>query len=352
MRSCLEQAHGNPSSQHAAGREALGILDEARDTVAAAFGAAGPDICFTASGTEAANLAVLGRALSGSGGGIVFSAIEHDCVLKAVEFARELGCQATPIPVDGSGVIDPGDLEDALSEPASVCCVMHANNETGALQPISAVREICRERATPFFTDAVQTVGVLPVRADTADLIAISAHKFYGPKGVGALVVNPRVKLHPILVGGGQERERRAGTENLAGIHGMAAAVSEISPDTAPRLSVVRDRFEELIAPIDGLQVTCHDVPRHPGISHVTIAGISAESALIALDQLGVCASSGAACSSGALERSHVLMAMGFDQERAMSGLRFSFGLSNTVEEAEDAAEVLAGIVGGIRSRA
>jgi len=343
------QIVGNPSSQHGFGREALTLLDAARDQIADALEVESAGICFTSSGTEATNLAILGRALAEPGGRILYSATEHHCVTKPAEFARELGCVVEELPVDGNGWLDPRTVESALGERASLVCVMHANNETGTIQPVEEIARICREREAVFFCDAVQAHPLLPHDWRSADLVSVAAHKFYGPKGVGALRITPGVKLHPMMVGGGQERDRRAGTENLVGIAGMAVASA-----TYPKhISVAkgRDAFEAAVQEIPGLQVTSRRAVRHPGICHLTIEGVSAETALIALDGKGIAASSGAACSSGAIEPSHVLLAMGFPPSRAAEGLRFSFGVGNTVEDALTAARALGEVVEFIRRK-
>ncbi|GMV37515.1 MAG: cysteine desulfurase [Fimbriimonadales bacterium] len=346
----LDGPYGNPSSQHWAGREAVRLLDEARDTVARSLDAEAAEVCFTSGGTEAANLAVLGRALHVRGGRVVVAATEHHCVLRAAELAASLGGSLHVLAVDSQGVVSPDDVQDALHEPAAVVCVMHANNETGTLQPVGDIGRICVARDTVFFCDAVQTWGVLP--PPEADLLSVSAHKAYGPKGVGALRVRPGTRLQPMTVGGGQERERRAGTENLLGIVGMAAASRAFVQSVAEHLTRVRNAFEAtVIEHLNGVIVSSADVPRHPAICHLTIEGVSAESVLIRMDQAGVAASSGAACSSGAIEPSHVLLAMGTSPERAASGLRFSFGRTTTDDEAREAAGILVDVVQSLRRR-
>jgi cysteine desulfurase len=347
MTECQTAVFGNPSSQHAFGREAVALLDDARDSIAKSLGAQQADICFTASGTEAANLAVLGVAFANPGCRILYSAVEHHCVIRATEFAQELGCEIVEIPVDSNGVVDPDAVRELLSEPAALVCVMHANNEIGTVQPIADIHQICREKETPLLMDAVQSFGFLPLSANSADLISLSAHKIYGPKGVGCLAIRPGLRLHPITVGGGQERERRAGTENLIGIAGFAKAVQRL--DTTNRR--LRDRFEQEVKDrIPDVRITAESVERHPGISHLILAGAKAETVLIALDREGIAASSGAACSSGAVEKSHVLTAIGKSDADAVCGLRFSFGRANSTDDPVRAAETLARIVAGIRT--
>lgn len=346
----VDGPYGNPSSQHWEGREAVRMLDDARDTVGRSLDAQAAEICFTSGGTEAANLAVLGRVLYARGGRVVVAATEHHCVLRAADLAASLGGSVELVAVDSQGLVDLESVRNALHEPAAVVCVMHANNETGTLQPVDELARICAERGTTFFCDAVQTWGVLPL--PEADLLAVSAHKAYGPKGVGALRIRPGTRVQPLMVGGGQERERRAGTENLLGIVGMAAATRVFSSNTSEHLTRVKDEFEsKVIQDLDGVQVSSGDVPRHPAICHLTIEGVSAESVLIRLDQAGVAASSGAACSSGAIEPSHVLLAMGYSPSKAASGLRFSFGRTTSEKEAEEAAGILVEVVRGLRQR-
>ncbi|MEP0765779.1 MAG: cysteine desulfurase [Fimbriimonadia bacterium] len=348
MARALDGPYGNPSSQHWAGREAVRLLDDARDTIAQSLDAQAAEVCFTSGGTEAANLAVLGRAVQMRGGRVVVGATEHHCVLRAADLAGSLGGSVHVLAVDSQGLVNPDDVRDALAEPTAVVSVMHANNETGTLQPVADIARICAERETAFFCDAVQTWGVLPL--PEADLLAVSAHKAYGPKGVGTLRIRPGTRVQPMLVGGGQERERRAGTENLLGIVGMAAAAMALPLNAAEHLTRVRDAFEtEVLERMDGVQVSSAAVPRHPGICHLTIEGVSAESLLIRLDQVGLAASSGAACSSGAIEASHVLLAMGFSPQQAATGVRFSFGRTTTIEEAQLAAEKVTEAVRALR---
>jgi cysteine desulfurase len=336
---------GNPSSLYLEGRAARAAIDSAREVLSEALACSFGEVLFTSSGTEAANLAIVGSAMAGLEGSrkrILFSAIEHHCVLETAPLLTRLGYEVELVPVSPEGVVDLAALERTLANDVLLVSVMHANNEIGTIQPVTQVATLCSAAGALFHCDAVQTLGVLPfkVSAIGADFVSLSAHKLGGPKGVGAIYVRAGVKPQPLSVGGGQEREMRAGTENVAAIVGFSAAVKAALADTtrAERMRIARDTF---LSALSNLSSPSTLSPRStlPGHAHLRFPGASAESMLIVLDRLGVSASSGAACSSGSLEPSHVLMACGYSEGEAKEGLRFTFGPSTGVEEASEAAE-------------
>lgn len=356
----LETGFGNPSSLHAEGRNARQAIDEAREVVSGAIGSLFAEVLFTSSATEAANTAILGSALAPFDSGrkrIVFGAAEHHCVLHTAETLGRLGFQVAFAPVDAQARIRLDALSDLLDDDVLLVAVMHANNEVGTIQPVAEVAELAHRVGARFLCDAVQTFGWLPWKVDElgADFVTLSAHKLGGPKGCGAMYLKAGVKISPLLVGGGQEREMRAGTENVAAIVGFAAACRTMGERTefAARRTEARDAFVaelDRIAPA-GLKWTVGpEVGRLGGHAHLRFAGVSAESLLIRLDRLGVSASSGAACSSGSIEPSHVLLACGWPEADAREGLRFTFGWTSTVGEALEAARRVANAVEDIRA--
>ncbi|NIP80735.1 MAG: aminotransferase class V-fold PLP-dependent enzyme, partial [Gemmatimonadetes bacterium] len=324
----LDDRFGNPSSAHGTGRTARLALEEARERIAALLGADPVEILFTAGGTEADNLAVLGR-WRADGGGVALSAVEHSAVRRSAARAGVEGAQVTTLAVDERGRLDPAALEEALHEPLSVVSVMWANNEVGTIQPVERVAELCRDRGVVFHTDAVQAVGHVPVsvRDVPCDLLALSAHKFGGPRGVGALYVRNGVALEPLIYGGGQERGFRGGTSNVAGAVGMAAALERAAGDRAreaDRLGRLRDRLEaRILDAVDGATVNGAGADRLPHVLSVSLRGIPSDVLLPALDLEGVAVSSGSACHSGATSPSHVLVAMGAEGDAT---IRFSLG--------------------------
>ncbi|MCS6949898.1 MAG: cysteine desulfurase [bacterium] len=356
----MAECWGNPSSLHLFGRRARDLLDEARVTVAQALGCLDAEVFFTSSGTESDNMAIFGaaRVAPPHKRHLVTTQIEHHAVLHAFQRLQKEGWEVTYLPVDSWGRVDPDDVRRALREETWLVSVMHANNEVGTLQPIREIAAVCRERGVWLHCDAVQTFGLLDVKVDDlgVDMLSVSAHKLYGPKGVGALYLRGGVKIAPLLVGGAQERELRAGTENVPAIAGFACAV-ELSQNryaqAASCIAQLRERLEaHLLERIPDLQVNGHPEHRHPGILSVTIEGVSAESLLIALDRRGIAASAGAACSAGSIEPSHVLLALGMSEERAMSTIRLSLGRGNTPEEVDMAAEMIAEEAHRLRRRA
>lgn len=348
----LTERFGNPSGSHAVSREAKKALEEARDVVAAALGASPGEIVFTGGGTEADNLAVIG-AHAARPGTVICSAVEHHGVLHATD---AVGGRTTPVRPDG--VIDLDALADTLGPDTSIVAVMLANNEVGTIQPLADVAAVVRDRApnAVIVTDAVQAFPWLDVatQAAPADLVAISAHKFGGPKGVGALVVRQGVMIKPIIHGGGQERDRRSGTYNVAGIVAMAAAmqatVAERDQDVA-RAGRLRDRLADgLLARIDGAAETGDRADKVAGNCHLTFEGVEAEALLVLLDGAGVYASAGSACTSGAVEPSHVLEAMGVPRSRSLGALRLSLGPTTTDADVDLALDVVPVAVARLRA--
>lgn len=329
--------YGNPSSVYGWGRRAHHALDSARDKVAQLLGASSNEIVFTSGGSEGANLAIKGVAWAyqNKGKHIITSAIEHHAVLDTILWLEKSGFEITVLPVDEEGLVSPIQVEKALRSDTILVSIMHANNEVGTIQPISEIGAIVRARGVFFHTDAVQTAGVLDVNVDTlnVDLLSLSAHKFYGPKGVGALYVRKGVRLEPLIHGGAQEKRRRAGTENVAGIVGLAKALELARAEgfeENTRLSKLRDRLIGGLQEIPYTKVNGSLVHRLPNNVNVCFQFIEGESMLLNLDLRGIAASSGSACTSGSLDPSHVLLAMGLSHEIAHGSLRLTLGRENT----------------------
>jgi len=359
MSAVLREEFGNPSSVHHFGQRAKALLDEARTQVANLLGGDPSEIVFTGSGTEGDNIAIRGiaEALESTGRRhIVTSSIEHEAVLNTVKALDRRGWRTTLLPVDASGIVSPDDLRHGLADDTALVSIMHANNEIGTIQPIPELAAIARERRAVFHTDAVQTAGKLPidVKALGVDVLTISAHKFYGPKGVGAMWIRRGVRLQSALTGGKQERGRRSGTENVAGIVGMGVAareaLSKMSAEQA-RLRTLRDALEsQILSRVSGTARNGSPEPRVANTSNISFDRIEAESLLIALDLEGIAVSTGSACSSGTLEPSHVLKAMGLPAHRTQNSIRFSLGAANTEDDVERVVAVLPGIVEKLRS--
>ena len=354
MEPWLTERFGNPSSIHAEGRSAKEALDKARETLSAALGCLFGEALFTGSGTEAANIAIVGAALAHEGGRrrILLGASEHHCVLNTRPILERLGFSVEKIPVDRFARPDLGALERMLGDDVLLASVMHANNEVGSVNDAAAASALVKGAGAIFHCDAVQTFPWLNGKRWTvdeigADLVNLSAHKLGGPKGVGGLYVRSGTRLKPLTSGGGQEREMRAGTENVAGAAGFAAAVRCALADKAwsQRKSAAKTAFIDQLEREDAprFHQTVEGVEAVAGHLHLRFPGVSAESMLIRLDRMGVAASSGSACSSGAIEPSHVLLAAGWDETAANEGLRFTFGCQTTVEEAVEAAKRTAG---------
>ena len=347
----MTEVYGNASSIHYFGQAARQKLDAARRQVAAMLGASAEEIVFTSGGTEADNLALLGIA---RGGHAVTTTIEHPAVLGA---AAQLAA-VTMVAVDGRGVVDPDAIGRALRPDTKMISVMHANNETGVIQPIAEIAKIARAAGVVMHSDGVQAAGKIPLNVSTlgVDLYSISGHKFYAPKGVGALYVRKGTKLAAMQHGGHHERDRRAGTENVPGAVALGRAARCIIDEGAAewtRIEALRDRLEQAILDrITGAHVNGAGAPRTPNTSNIRFDGIDSEPLLIALDLRGFAVSSGSACSSGAQEPSHVLTAIGLTKEQARSSLRFSLGRSNTVEQVDALIEAVAESVAHLRKLA
>ncbi len=357
MRDAAGQCNFNPSSLHFEGRRARAALDAARDRVAAAIGAHRDEIVFTSGGTEADNLALLGttRAIPRPAH-VAASAIEHHAVLASLDRLREDGFETTLVPVDRDGRIDPAEFERSLRPHTVLASIMYANNEVGTVQPIAELSEIARRRGALFHTDAVAVPCWLPidVRALGVDLLSISAHKFYGPKGVGLLYVRRGVPVAPLVLGGGQESGRRSGTENLAGIAGMARALELAVAERAKASTVVavlRDRLEAGIrSRVPGVSVNAGGATRLANSSNLSFTGVDPAALIIALDLAGVSASAGSACTSGTLQPSHVLAAMAGEGDGPASGVRFSLGSATTTAEVDRVVDILPAVIADLRA--
>ncbi len=353
----LGESFGNASSTHAEGRRAKEAIDVVREAVSRRLGCLFGEVTFTSSGTESANLAIIGVVLANTGSRrrVLVGASDHHCVLHTKAIVERLGHHFETIPCDQFGRVAPDSLP-ALLDDVLVVSAMFGNNEVGSISPVASIGKRCRDSVVLFHTDASQafpfaeTGAAWSVEDLNADLTTISAHKFYGPKGVGALYVRAGTKIAPLTVGGGQEREMRAGTENVAGIAGMGAALDFMlgQPEVVDGKRASRDAFASYVA--REAILTIPDGPRLPGHCHLRFPGIEADSMLIRLDRMGLSASSGAACSSGSLEPSHVLLACGFDERTATEGLRFSFGIGQSVELAEKAADLVVNVASEIRN--
>jgi len=334
MQETATQAFGNPSSLHWAGRAARQVLDDAREEFALFIGAESGSIVFTSGGTEANNLAIYGWCSGQKPGRIITSAIEHPSVLRPLERLEIEGWEVVRLRPDKNGIVSVEDVAANMNGDTRLVAMIVANNETGVIQPVVEVGAICREKGTAFLVDAVQALGKMDmdVRDWNADFVSFSAHKIGGPRGVGALMVRRGLKINELMPGGGQERKRRSGTENVPGIAGFVAALGRI--DFAA-LKPIRDIFEqELHARLPNVLVFSENVARTPNTSMFCIPGMEGETLLMQLDLAGFAVASGSACSSGKRDPSHVLMAMGVGDERARSSIRVSFGPSNTKEDA------------------
>jgi cysteine desulfurase len=359
MTRVLREDFGNPSSVHHFGQRAKSVMDQARSSVASLIGADPTEVVFTSGGTESDNFAIRGAAEALDATRrrhLIATTIEHEAVLNTLKALARRGRPTTLLRVDGTGIVAPDALKEALTDDTAVVSVMHANNEIGTIQPILELARIAHDRGALFHTDAVQTAGKVSVdvKALDVDLLSISAHKFYGPKGVGALWIRRGLRLLPVLTGGKHERSRRAGTENVAGIVGMGVAATLAAAkidEEAKRISTLRDRLEEgVLRAVPGTIVNGSRSPRVPNTTNISFDRIEAESLLIALDLEGVAVSTGSACSSGTLEPSHVLKAMGFPPHRTQNSIRFSLGAANTEADVDRVIAILPGIVDKLRS--
>lgn len=353
----MREEYGNPSSLYAFGQRAKEALEDARARIAACLGADPREITFTSGGSEADNQAILTAARAGERKGkkhIISTAFEHHAVLHTLEHLKKQGFEVTLLDVHASGVIDPEQVADAIREDTCLVTVMFANNEIGTIQPIAEIGKICRERKVPFHTDAVQAAGhvALDVKALNVDMLSLSAHKFHGPKGIGALYARRGILLENVIFGGAQERGKRAGTENLPAIAGMAAALEEacgkIAENTA-RLLPLRNRLIEGLKRIPYGELNGDAERRLPGNVSFCFEGIEGESLLLLLDDQGICASSGSACTSGSLDPSHVLLAIGRPHEVAHGSLRLSIGEETTEANVEEIIRAVTEVVGYLR---
>jgi cysteine desulfurase len=354
----LTERFGNPSSIHSFGREARMELDRARERTAALIGAQPEEIVFTGGGSEADNHAIRGAAMTALGkrNHIITSAIEHHAVLDTVNSLKALGFDVTVLSVNGYGLVDPADVRASMTDRTFMVSIMHANNEVGTVQPIREIAAIAHERGALMHTDAVQSVGHLDIDVNElgVDLLSMAAHKFYGPKGVGALYIRKGVRISPLITGGGQERKRRAGTENTAGIVGMGVAaelaMAELDLERA-RETALRDRLiAGLLSTIPHTMLNGHPTMRLPNNVNISYMYVEGESLLLNLDMAGIAASSGSACTSGSLEPSHVLMAMGISHEVAHGSVRMSIGRGTTEEDVDYVLGVMPRIVEKLRS--
>ena len=349
---------GNPSSIHSYGQEGKEAIEEARVKVAELIGAQDEEIVFTSGGTEADNFALKGVAYANEkkGNHIIASPIEHHAVMETCKFLEQRGFRVTFLPVDEYGLVDPDDVRRAITSETILISVMHANNEIGTIEPIAEIGKLAREAEICFHTDAVQTVGHIPVDVDEfgVDLLSLSAHKLCGPKGVGALYIRKGTKLTPFMHGGEQERRRRASTENIPGIVGLGKAVELVRQEMseeAERLTLLRDRLiKGLMEQIDRVHLNGHPRARLPNNVNVSIDFVEGESMVLNLDLEGICASTGSACSSASLEPSHVLLATGVLPEQAHGSLRLTLGRWTIEEDIQRVLEVLPRIVAKLRA--
>jgi cysteine desulfurase len=358
MANALRTIYGNPSSVHAYGQQAKTALDAARASVAALIGAEPTELVFTSGGSESDNLAVRGvadSAIASSRRHLVASAIEHEAVIQTLKALSKVGWTTTLVGVDASGIVSPDRLAKAVTEKTALVSIMHANNEVGAIQPVADLAAVAHAHGAMFHTDAVQSVGKIPVDVSAlgVDLLSLSGHKFNGPKGVGALWLRRGTRLRTQMTGGKQERNRRAGTENVPAMVGMGVAARLAAAKLAEpndHLASLRDRLEVgILSGVAGTESNGHADLRVDNTSNISFTGVEAESLLIALDLEGVAVSTGSACSSGTLEPSHVLRAMGFSPHRTQNSIRFSLGLGNTEAEVDYVVRALPGIVARLR---
>lgn len=358
MQPYLNEIYGNASSIYSIGRETKKAIEVAREKVAKAINADSNEIYFSGSGTEADNWAIKGIAFANQHKGkhIITTNIEHHAVLHTCQYLEKFGFETTYVPVKENGIVDVNDIKDAIREDTILISVMFANNEIGTIQPIKEIGELAKEKNIYFHTDAVQTIGNIPVDVKelNVDLLSLSAHKFHGPKGVGALYVRNGVNIDNLLHGGGQEKRRRASTENIAGIVGLGTAIEITTKNIDEKVKYLIKLREKtingLIENIPDIIVNGDREERLPGNVNVCFKYIEGESILLHLDQYGICASSGSACTSGSLEPSHVLLAIGLPHEIAHGSLRLSFSEENTEEEVDYLLEKLPPIIKNLRN--
>jgi cysteine desulfurase len=354
MRPYFAEHFGNASSIHHHGQETRAAVEHARESVAAMLGCRAAEIVFTSGGTEGDNLAILGMVREGDH--VISSTIEHHAVLNSCKHLEMAGCEVTYVPVDGRGLVDPNDVRRSLRSNTKLISIMMANNETGVLQPVEEIGRVAAEAEVYFHTDGVQAAGKVPIDVQriTCDLLSISGHKMHAPQGVGALYVRKGTILRPMLYGGSHERSRRAGTENVPGIVALGKA-AEIAKEALDRgdltqMAAMRDRLQErVLSQVETIGVNGEGAPRVPNTTNIHFDCIEGEALVIALDLKGLAVSTGAACSSGAIEPSHVLTAMGLPPEQARASLRFSLGKQNTEEDVEFALSLIPPTVARLR---
>ncbi len=349
--------YGNASSIYTLGRHAMQAIDRSREQVAEVLHSRPTEIAFVGCGSESDNLAIKGMAFASQkkGNHIITSSIEHHAVLHTCEYLDRFGFKTTYLPVDEYATIDPDDVGRAITDQTVLVSVMYANNEVGTIEPIAEIGRICRAKKVPFHVDAVQAGGAVPldVVALNVDMLSLSAHKFYGPKGMGILYVRQGMRILPQMQGGSQERGRRAGTENIAGIVGTATALQLAQAEMAevtPRITALRDRLIERVLTIPRSRLTGHPTNRLPNNASFCFEGVEGESILLSLDMLGIAASTGSACTSGSVDPSHVLIAMGISPEWSHGSLRLTLGKQNTEADVDMVMAALPGIVEKVRS--
>jgi len=352
----LTSEYGNASSIYSLGRHAMQAIDHSREEVAEILNCRPTELAFVGCGSESDNLAIKGIAFASQkkGNHIITTPIEHHAVLHTCQYLERFGFKITYLPVDEYGRVDPDDVQRAITDQTILVSVMYANNEVGTIEPIAEIGKICRARKIPFHVDAVQAGGALPIDLATlnVDLLSLSAHKFYGPKGMGILYARQGMRLLPQLQGGSQERGRRAGTENVAGIVGTATALRlayESLDEVTPRIQALRDRLIEGVLTIPHSRLSGHPTDRLPNNASFCFEGVEGESILLNLDLRGIAASTGSACTSGSVDPSHVLIAMGYPLEWARGSMRFTLGKANTAEEIEIIIKLLPGVIEKVR---
>lgn len=358
MTKCMHEVYGNPSSLHSVGQKAAEVLQKAREEIAEVLGTDFHEIYFTSGGSEADNQAIRSAALFGAKKGkkhLISTKIEHHAVLHTLNKLEKEGFEVTLLDVAENGIVRPEDVAAAIREDTALVTVMYANNEIGTLQPINEIAEICREKKVIFHTDAVQAVGHVPINVheQKIDMLSLSAHKFKGPKGIGVLYVKKGVPLFNLIEGGAQERGRRAGTENLPAIVGMAAALKEAvahMEENAKKVGALRDKLIRGLSEIEHSRLNGDAVKRLPGNVNFCFEGIEGESLLLLLDARGIAASSGSACTSGSLDPSHVLLAIGLPHEVAHGSLRLSINEENTEEEIDYMIKAIPEVVDYLRN--
>ncbi len=349
--------YGNASSIYTLGRHSMQAIDRSREQVAEVLHCRPTEIAFVGCGSESDNLAIKGMAFAAQkkGNHIITSPIEHHAVLHTCDYLERFGFKTTYLPVDEYACINPDDVGRAITDQTILVSVMYANNEVGTIEPIAEIGRICRAKKIPFHVDAVQAGGAIPidVAALNVDMLSLSAHKFYGPKGMGILYVRQGMRILPQLQGGSQERGRRAGTENVAGIVGTATALrlaQEEMEQVIPRITALRDRLMERVLTIPRSRLTGHPTHRLPNNASFCFEGVEGESILLSLDMLGIAASTGSACTSGSVDPSHVLIAMGFTPEWSHGSLRLTLGKENTEADIDSVISALPGIIEKVRS--